>query len=59
MRTRIQRFALLAVLVGGSLALSSASANAATTQISGVGVFDAAGVCDPPPAGYEDFTISR
>lgn len=60
MRRTIQRFALLGVLIGASLAPVSAPANAATTQISGVGVFDATGTCDPPPAGYEafeDFTM--
>lgn len=55
MRTKMQRLVLLGVLVGGSLVPLSAPANAATTQISGVGVFDAAGECDPPPLGYEDF----
>jgi len=57
MRTKIQRLALLGVLVVGSLvAALSAPASAATTQISGVGVFDSTGECGPPPSGYADFT---
>ena len=56
MRTKNQRLALLGVLVGGSLVALSAPASATTTQVSGVGVFDAAGECGPPPAGYADFT---
>jgi hypothetical protein len=55
MRTNIRRLVLLGVLVGGSLAPLSAPASAATTQVSGVGVFDAAGECGLPPSGYEDF----
>ena len=57
MRTRIQRSALLGVLVVGSLvAALSAPASAATTQIAGVGVFDSTDECRPPPSGYADFT---
>ena len=57
MRTKIQRLALLGVLVVGSLvAALSAPASAATTRISGVGVFDSTGECGPPPSGYADFT---
>jgi hypothetical protein len=56
MRTKIQRLVLLGVLVGGLLVALSAPASAATNQISGVAVFDTAGVCTAPPAGYEDFT---
>ena len=57
MRTKTQRLALLGVLVVGSLvAALSAPATAATTQISGVGVFDSTGECGPPPSGYADFT---
>src|SRR6266487_1585908 len=41
MRTKIQRLALLAVVMGGLLVMAlSAPASAATTQISGVGVTD-------------------
>ena len=56
MRTKVQRFILLGVLVGSSLVAHSAPANAANTQISGVGVPDTTGVCGQPPAGYTDFT---
>lgn len=57
MRTKIQRLALLGVLVVGSLvAALSAPASAATTQISGVGVVDSTGECGPPPSGYANFT---
>jgi hypothetical protein len=57
MRTKIQRLALLAVVMGGLLVMAlSAPASADTTQISGVGVFDTAGACAPPPTGYADFT---
>ena len=56
MRTKIRRLVLLGVLVGGSLVALSAPASAANTQISGIGVFDAAGECGPPPSGYADFT---
>lgn len=55
MRTKIQGLVLLGVVVGGTLASLQAPANAATDQISGVGVLDAAGECGPPPSGYEDF----
>src|SRR6266480_4162747 len=55
MRTKIQRLVLLGVLVGGLLVAFSAPAGAATNQISGVAVFDTAGVCPAPPAGYGDF----
>jgi hypothetical protein len=34
----------------------SVPASAATTQISGVGVFDSSGECGLPPSGYADFT---
>ena len=57
MRTKIQRLALLTVVMGGLLVMAlSAPASAATTQISGVGVVDTAGACGSPPAGYADFT---
>ena len=57
MRTKLRRLALLGVLVVGSMvAALSAPASAATTQISGVGVFDSAGECGLPPSGYADFT---
>ena len=57
MGTKIQRSVLLGVLVGGSLvAALSAPANAATTQISGVAVFDTTSECGPPPTGYAGFT---
>ena len=55
MHTKLQGLVLLGVVIGGSVVPLSAPAHAATTQISGVGVFDAAGGCDPPPPGYEDF----
>ena len=44
------------MLVGGLLVALSAPANAATNQISGVAVLDTTGACDPPPAGFADFT---
>ena len=59
MRTKIQRWVLLRVLVGGllvALSTPATAATAATAKISGVGVFDTTGECGPPPAGYEDFT---
>ena len=57
MRTTIQRLALLTVVMGGLLVMAlSAPASAATTQISGVGVFDTAGACGLPPEGYAEFT---
>jgi hypothetical protein len=57
MRTKIQRLALLAVVMSGLLVMAlSAPASAANTQISGVGVADTAGACGPAPAGYADFT---
>jgi len=55
MRTKIQRLVVLGVVLGSAVMPLSAPAHAATTAISGVGVFDAAGACDAPPAGYEDF----
>ena len=54
MRTKIQRLVLLGALVGGLLVALSAPASAATNQISGVAVFDTAGDCGLPPAGYEE-----
>jgi len=57
MRTKIQRLALLAVVMGGLLVMAlSAPASAANTQISGVGVADTAGACGSPPPRYADFT---
>jgi hypothetical protein len=56
MRTTSQRLVLLVMLVGGLLVALSAPANAATNQISGVGVFDTTGACPDPPAAHEDFT---
>src|SRR5688572_33426700 len=55
MRTKIQGFVLFSVLVSGSL-VATPPASAATTQISGVSFFDAAGECGPPPPEYADFT---
>ena len=56
MRTKVQRLALLGVLVGGLLVALSAPTSAATNQISGVSFYDTTGECGLPPAGYEDFT---
>jgi hypothetical protein len=56
MRTKIQRLALLAVVTGGLLVAVSAPASAAgTTQISGMGVYETAGECGAPPAGFDDY----
>ena len=56
MRTKIQRLALLSVLVVGLLVTAlSAPASAAATQISGVGVYETAGECGPPPAGFDSY----
>jgi hypothetical protein len=55
MRTKIQRLALLAVVTGGLLvAVSAPSSAAGTTQISGMGVYETAGECGAPPAGFDD-----
>ena len=57
MRAKIRRWVPLEVMMGGLLvAALSAPASAATTQISGVGAYDATGQCGPPPSGYADFT---
>ena len=60
MRTKMQRLALLAVVMGGLLVMAlSAPASAATTQISGVGVVDTAGACAPPRRGMRTSRNSR
>ena len=57
MQQVMRRLAVCLVLIAGVMVAVAAPAGAATNQISGVGVFDAAGdVCPDPPAGYEDFT---
>ena len=53
-----ERLAALVVLLVGLMVALSASASAATNQISGVGVFDSAGECPDPPTGFEDFTMT-
>ena len=56
---RIQRLALLALVVGSQLAmgLSAPAYAAGTTQISGEGAYDTTGdKCGSPPAGFADFT---
>lgn len=56
MRTKIQRWALLAVVMGGlTVAVSAPASAAGTTQISGMGVSENAGECGPPPAGFDDY----
>lgn len=57
MRTTMQRPAVLAMVMGGLLPMSLvAPANAAgTTQISGVGVYETAGECGPPPEEFADY----
>jgi hypothetical protein len=54
MRTKFQRLALLAVVMGGLLVAVSTPASAATTQISGDAVFDA-GACTSLPAGFDSY----
>lgn len=59
MRTKVQRLALLGVVMVGLLvtALSAPVSAAGTTQISGEGVYDITGSqCGTPPAGFADFT---
>lgn len=59
MRTKIQRLALLGVVMGGLLvtALPTPVSAAGTTQISGEGAYDTTGSqCGTPPAGFADFT---
>src|SRR5688572_12921199 len=56
MQQRRERLAVLFVLVVGLMVALAAPAGAATTQLSGVGVFDTTGVCPDPPTGFEDFT---
>lgn len=59
MRTKVQRLALLGVVMVGLLvtALSAPVSAAGTTQISGEGVYDVTGSqCGTPPAGFADFT---
>jgi len=56
MQQRRERMAVLFVLVVGLMVALAAPAGAATTQLSGVGVFDTTGVCPDPPTGFEDFT---
>jgi hypothetical protein len=51
---KIQRLALLFVLVMGLLSALPVSAQAATNQLSGDAIYDAA-TCPGPPAGYEEF----
>jgi hypothetical protein len=57
MRRDAERLAALVVLLVGLMVAFSATASAATNQLSGVGVFDAAGQCQDPPTGFEDFTM--
>jgi hypothetical protein len=56
MQPRTGRLTVLFVLVVGLMVALAAPAGAATSQLSGVGVFDTTGECPDPPAGYEDFT---
>ena len=52
----LQRLGILAVLVIGLSVVGSAGASAASSQISGVAVFDTSGnTCPAPPAGFADF----
>ena len=55
MRTKLQRIALLGMLVSGILVALSAPTSAANTQISGTSYYDTTGECGPPPPGYSDF----
>ena len=57
MQRDTERLAALVVLFVGLMLVLSAPASAATSQISGVGVFDSAGECPDPPTGFEDFTM--
>jgi hypothetical protein len=52
-----KRLAAMVGLLLGSMVALSAPASAATSQLSGVGVFDSAGACTDPPTGFEDFTM--
>lgn len=57
MRTTMQRWALLGVVMGCLVAMGlAAPANAgATTQISGSGFYETRGECGTPPAGFADY----
>ncbi|TCO34439.1 hypothetical protein EV652_102505 [Kribbella steppae] len=54
MQKKIQRLTLLFVVVMGLLTALPVSAQAATNQVSGDALYDAA-ACPAPPAGYEEF----
>jgi hypothetical protein len=56
MQRKTERLPGLFILVVCLMVALSAPAGAATNQISGIGIFDTAGACPDPPAGYEDFT---
>ena len=52
----IMRRIIVGLLGSAIVLVLAAPVSAATTQISGVGVFDSTGECGPPPKGYADFT---
>ena len=56
MRTALQRFAMLTVILVGSLLGGAAPAHAKNMQIDGTAFFDPNNeVCEGPPAGYSDY----
>src|SRR4051812_40269384 len=56
MRMRMQRLALLGMLMGGLMSSGLAPAHAAgTTQIGGDATIDAAGPCGTPQPGFPDY----
>ena len=57
MRTKVQRLALLGMLMGALLGtgLMAPAGAAGTTQIDGGATFNAAGPCGTPPPGFPDY----